>query len=117
MWGRRRYLGDINSASAQIRKAAERMAINAPMQGAVADMIKTAMIKVQRLIDEKYSDGQVKMISQVHDELMFEVSDDVVDDVIPKIKQIMEKVIELKVPVVVDSKIGDNWGDMTEIKD
>lgn len=116
IWGRRRYLGDINSASSQIRKAAERMAINAPMQGAVADMIKTAMIKVQCLIDKKYGDGQVKMISQVHDELMFEVREDVINDVVLEVKRIMENIIELKVPVIVDSKVGDNWGEMIEVK-
>jgi len=111
LFGRRRYLSDINSNNPQIKKAAERMAINAPIQGTAADMIKIAMAKVQDKIDKGY-EKEVKMLLQVHDELIFEVKENLVEKVSLEIKEIMEQVIKLKVPIVADVKAGDNWGEM-----
>lgn len=105
--GRRRYLPEINSSVMQVRKEAERMAVNTPLQGTAADMIKAAMIKVAEITDHK-----VKMLLQVHDELVFEIEERSVGETVPKIKEIMENVLELKVPIEVDAKVGDNWGEM-----
>ncbi|MCD4705737.1 DNA polymerase I, partial [bacterium] len=117
LFNRRRYLPDINSNMPQIQKAAERMAVNAPLQGTAADMIKIAMIKIQNLLDKKYQNSEIKMIIQVHDELIFEIKKDIDFSVIKAIKNIMENVIKLKVPIIVDAKIGDNWGEMKKITD
>lgn len=106
--GRRLYLPDINSKNAIRRKAAERAAINAPMQGTAADIIKRAMIAVDDwLLAQPSSD--VKMIMQVHDELVFEVRKTVADAVCQQIRQLMEGCMMLDVPLRVDVGIGDNW--------
>lgn len=112
LFGRRRYLPEINSSVVMVKKAAERMAINTPLQGTAADMIKIAMIEVERMIKKDYKPEEVKMILQVHDELLFEVKSVKVEELSSKIKNIMEGVIKLKVPVVVDVSAGENWGEM-----
>ncbi|MFH1412702.1 MAG: DNA polymerase I [bacterium] len=108
LFHRRRYLGDINSSMAMVRKSAERMAVNAPMQGSAADIIKVAMIQIDSLIQKKYKE-QIKMLLQVHDELIFEMDNDVIGKAVPLIKKIMESVIKLEVPIIVDVKKGKNW--------
>jgi DNA polymerase I len=114
LFQRRRTLPEINSSVIQVRKAAERMAINTPLQGTAADIIKVAMIEVQKMIEKEYGDN-LKMLLQVHDELVFEAKKDLVEDVAKKIKKIMEEVIKLKVPILVDVSIGDNWGEMERL--
>ncbi len=105
--GRRLYLPDLKSSRTFVRRAAERAAINAPMQGTNADIIKCAMIQLDRWIREVCP--QVRMIMQVHDELVFEIPKEMIDFAVPKIQSIMEKVIPLSVPLSVDVGIGDNW--------
>lgn len=114
LFGRRRILPEINSSVMQVRKAAERMAINTPLQGTAADIIKVAMVEVQKMIDKEYGQD-VKMLLQVHDELVFEAKKGLAENAAEKIKNIMEEVIELKVPIVVDASIGDNWGEMKNL--
>lgn len=115
--GRRRYLPEINSSVVQARKAAERMAVNTPLQGTAADMIKIAMIKIANMSEFKTNHAnEMRMILQVHDELVFEVRQETVTAAAKKIKKIMENVIKLKVPVVVDVSVGDNWGEMEEVR-
>jgi len=115
IFGRRRFLPEINSSVMMVRAGAERMAINTPLQGTAADMIKVAMIKTQDLIEKEYAEkDEVRMIMTVHDELVFEVKKDRIEEAAWKIKDIMENVVKLKVPVVVDVKIGANWGEMTD---
>ncbi|EER46863.1 DNA polymerase I [Actinobacillus minor NM305] len=104
--GRRLYLPEIKSSNAMRRKAAERVAINAPMQGTAADIIKIAMIGIDRII--QHSD-EIKMIMQVHDELVFEVREDKVEHYSALIKAEMEKAIQLSVPLIAEVGIGDNW--------
>ena len=104
--GRRLYLPEIKSSNAMRRKAAERVAINAPMQGTAADIIKIAMIGIDRVI--QHSD-EIKMIMQVHDELVFEVREDKVEHYSALIKAEMEKAIQLSVPLIAEVGIGDNW--------
>ncbi len=107
LFGRRLYLPEINSRNGMRRQAAERTAINAPMQGTAADIIKRAMLAVDSwILADK---PQLKMLMQVHDELVFEIHQDALQDSISKIKQLMEGAAELKVPLVVDVGTGANW--------
>lgn len=105
--GRRRYLKDINSGNATVRGFAERNAINAPVQGSSADMIKIAMI---RIFNEMEDQGlKSRMILQVHDELVFDTAKDELEKLKPIVAKCMKNAIELKVPVVVDMNTGGNW--------
>jgi DNA polymerase-1 len=108
--GRRRYIPDINSANRQVREAAERMAINMPVQGTSADIIKVAMINLYHEMEKKGLKS--KMLLQVHDELVFEVPDAEMSTLRKLVPSIMESAIKLSVPVKVDTKVGKNWGDM-----
>jgi DNA polymerase-1 len=107
LFGRRLYLPDINARNQQVRAGAERTAINAPMQGTAADIIKRAMLA----IDAWIRDGQpsVRMLMQVHDELVFEVDAPMIEAAISKIRTLMEGAADLKVPLVVDVGVGDDW--------
>ncbi|HCU71043.1 MAG TPA: DNA polymerase I [Candidatus Moranbacteria bacterium] len=109
--GRRRQISEINSPNFQVQNAAERMAINMPIQGLSADIVKLAMLESQELI-KKYSPEDVRMVLQVHDELIFEVKENLASDFAKKIKTAMEEAYKLKVPLVVDVKIGNNWGEV-----
>ncbi|MBS4035708.1 MAG: DNA polymerase I [Ignavibacterium sp.] len=106
---RRRYLRNINSNNRVVRQFEERVAINMPIQGTAADMIKLAMIKIHNELNKRKT--KTKMVLQVHDELLFDAHKDEVDELRPLIKELMEKALPLKVPVVVDTGIGDNWLD------
>ncbi|MCL6352847.1 DNA polymerase I [Pectobacterium polaris] len=105
--GRRLYLPDIHSRNAMARKGAERAAINAPMQGTAADIIKKAMIAIDDWLQK--DTPKVKMIMQVHDELVFEIHDSVIEESISKIKELMEGCMQLNVPLQVDIGTGMNW--------
>ena len=107
--GRRRYLKNINSNNRVVRQFEERVAINMPIQGTAADMIKIAMINIQKELEKRKT--KTKMVLQVHDELLFDTHKDEVDDLRPVIKKLMENAIPLDVPIVVDTGIGDNWLD------
>ena len=107
LFGRRLYLPDINGSNGQMRQAAERTAINAPMQGTAADIIKRAMVAVHRRIVE--DELAARMIMQVHDELVFEIVEDQVDAVTETIRDCMENAAELAVPLIVDVGVGYNW--------
>ncbi|WP_150467878.1 DNA polymerase I [Francisella sp. SYW-9] len=106
--GRRLYLPEISSKNVMQRNAAERAAINAPMQGTAADIIKKAMIEVNTMISQEYN-SQVKMVMQVHDELVFEIQRTKVEEISAKIKGIMEEAVKLSVPLEVNVDTGDNW--------
>ena len=107
LFGRRLYLPEIDSRNAALRQYAERTAINAPMQGTAADIIKRAMLSV----DEWLLRGEIdaKMIMQVHDELVFEINAQDVDVAVEKIKSLMSGAAELNVPLIVDVGVGNNW--------
>lgn len=105
--GRRRYLPDINSRNQVVRGAAERNAVNAPIQGSAADIIKIAMINIYNLL--KDNKLKTKMLLQVHDELIFDVPKNELDFVKPLIKKTMEEAYQFAVPLVVDLGIGKNW--------
>jgi DNA polymerase-1 len=105
--GRRRYFKDIKSGNATIRSNAERAAINSPIQGSAADMIKLAMVRIHGIMQGRRS----KMILQVHDELLFDLHQDECEELPPLIVEAMETAITLphEVPVRIDTGIGDNW--------
>ena len=106
---RRRYLNDINGRNAVMRGFAERNAINAPIQGSAADIIKKAMIDISHeLISKKMKS---KLLLQVHDELVFDVHKEEIESIKPIIKEKMEKAIQLKVPLTVEMEVASNWLD------
>ncbi|RMR46175.1 DNA polymerase I [Pseudomonas syringae pv. syringae] len=107
IFGRRLYLPDINAKNQSLRKGAERMAINAPMQGTAADIIKKAMVAVNGWLDESGLDARV--ILQVHDELVLEVREDLVDQISEQIRPHMSGAAELAVPLLVEVGVGNNW--------
>jgi DNA polymerase-1 len=107
VFGRRLYLPDINHRNGQRRQYAERTAINAPMQGTAADIIKRAMIATDQWLQE--ADNGIKLIMQVHDELVFEIPNKALKDAMPHINDCMTRVAELDVPLVVDMGSGKNW--------
>ncbi len=107
LFGRRLYLPEINSKNAILRQYAERTAINAPMQGTAADIIKRAMISVDNWLETENVDA--KMIMQVHDELVFEVKTEQIDSAIEIIRTLMNSAADLTVPLIVDVGVGDNW--------
>ncbi len=111
LFGRRRYLPEINSQAPQFIAMAERMAVNTPIQGTAADIMKKAMANIHNVLPK-----DVKMILQVHDELVFEVPQDMVDEISKVIKEEMESVEKLRVPIVAEIKVGRSWGEMQEIK-
>ncbi|MBM4448978.1 MAG: DNA polymerase I, partial [Chloroflexi bacterium] len=108
--GRRRFIPEINSANRQVREAAERMAINMPVQGTSADIIKVAMLNLDREMNQKKLQSQ--MLLQVHDELVFEVPDAEMPTMQQLVPQVMSSALELSVPLKVDIKKGQNWGEM-----
>lgn len=109
VFGRRLYLPEINASNGLRRKGAERAAINAPMQGTAADIIKKAMIDVAAWMDSLEKQDDIIMIMQVHDELVFEIREDKLDSYIPKICEVMEQAVKLDVPLIVEAGVGINW--------
>ncbi|WP_287908365.1 DNA polymerase I [Acinetobacter sp.] len=105
--GRRLYTPDIDARNMMVRKGAERAAINAPLQGSAAEIIKMAMIEVDKILPK----DQAKLLLQVHDELVFEVDEAVADQMAEQIKDVMQKVVTLSVPLVVEVGQGKNWGE------
>src|SRR3990167_3603815 len=112
--GFRRYLIELKQGNFRVRAAGERQAINAPVQGTAADIIKAAMMTISNKL--QVTGYKTKMILQVHDELVFEVPDKEVEQVKPIIKDLMENTFKLSVPVEVEIKIGQNWGQMKPLK-
>ena len=111
--GRRRAIPDLRSPNFQLRSAAERMAINFPMQSLAADIIKIAMVRLQREIEADHIEG--RMLLQVHDELLFEVPESEVDQFAEKVPRIMTGAYELETGIEVETKVGSNWADMKKL--
>jgi len=107
LFNRRRYLPEIHSKNFNVRQFAERIAINTPIQGTAADMIKVAMIKIHR----KMAGMRSKMVLQVHDELVFDAHKDELESLKVTVVEGMEKAMKIKVPIVVDVGVGENWLD------
>ncbi|MFA5776970.1 MAG: DNA polymerase I [Parcubacteria group bacterium] len=107
--GRRRNISEINSPNFQVAQGAERMAINMPIQGLAADIVKLAMIKIY---DEYKNNSDVRMILQIHDEIILEANENIASEVSLRVKALMESVFKLKVPLIADVSVGDNWGEI-----
>ncbi len=114
LFNRRRYLPGINSKYRNVREFSERAAINTPIQGSAADLIKVSMIKVERFLEEELP--LAKLVLQIHDELLIEAPEEDKDKLLKGVKEIMEGCINLEVPLKVDVKIGKDWRDMEEQK-
>lgn len=118
-FGRRRYFEGLKSKLPFIRAAAERMAINAPIQGTEADVVKIAMIRIQKYIEDKKLADSVRILMQVHDEIVIEAKDAVVKKIVPDIKEIMEGIIPPKdihgITLTAEAKVGENWGEMERL--
>lgn len=106
--GRRRYIPDIKASNRQVREAAERMAVNMPVQGTAADILKVAMVRLDDQIQRQTTEA--KMILQIHDELIFEVPEAEIDQVMNWVQEIMPEAMSLKVPLKVEMKTGSSWG-------
>lgn len=119
LFGRRRYFEGIKSSLPFIRAQAERMAINAPIQGTLADISKLAMVRVSKWIEEEKLKGKLDLLLQIHDELIFEVDEDYIEKVSPKIREIMENVLSEEqkkgVPIIVEGAVGKSWGEMKSL--
>jgi len=115
IFGRKRILPEIKSLDSRIRSAAERMAKNLPVQGSSADIMKMAMVKIDKILSSYQEEA--KMILQIHDELLFEIKEEKVLKIAKNIKRIMESVIKLEVPLEVEIKIGNNWGELKNLKE
>jgi len=110
---RRRYLSDILSRNRTIREGAERIAINAPIQGAAADIIKIAMLRIHRQLPPSLR--EMEMILQIHDELLFELPRELVPEAAHRVREIMEQAYPLSVPLSVSIGSGPNWQDLTDV--
>ncbi len=109
LYGRRRYLRNINSKNRVVQQFEARVAINMPIQGSAADMIKLAMIKIHKMLEKKKA--KTKMVLQVHDELVFDAHKDEVDELRPLIVKLMENALPVNVPVIAETGVGNNWLD------
>jgi DNA polymerase-1 len=107
VFGRKRYFPEFFSGKPQLVSQAERMALNLTLQGLAADIIKKAMIK----IDQEFGE-EIRMVLQIHDELLFEVKDEIIDKVAPRIKEIMEKVYQEEIPLLIEVSKGKNWAEL-----
>jgi DNA polymerase-1 len=111
LFGRRRYIPELNVSNFQLRSAAERMAVNHPVQGTAADLMKMAMIEIDKKL-AGYLKEDVLMLLQVHDELVFEVKEGLAEEVGKIIKKAMENVIKLRVPIIAEVHTAKNWGEI-----
>ncbi|MDI6882932.1 MAG: DNA polymerase [Patescibacteria group bacterium] len=118
IFGRKRFLKEINSIDPRIRAQAERIAVNLPTQGTSADIVKMAMVEIDSRIKSEFgskAEQIVKMVLQIHDELLFEVKEDKIKEIAPKIKEIMENVAKTVAPLKVELKVGKNWGELENL--
>ena len=107
MYGRKRYIPELTSSNYNVRQGAERIALNTPIQGSAADLIKLAMIRVEKALEEQFP--QAKLLLQVHDELIVECPEEIAPRVAELVSREMEQVAELKVPLLAEAKIGKSW--------
>ncbi|PIR84162.1 hypothetical protein COU18_00190 [Candidatus Kaiserbacteria bacterium CG10_big_fil_rev_8_21_14_0_10_51_14] len=119
LFGRRRYFPALKSSIPGLKAQAERMAMNAPMQGTQSDIIKLAMVEADALIEKKNWRGKVELMLQVHDELVYEIDEKIAEEVVPAIRGVMEAVAPIEklsdVPIIAEAAVGKNWGTMTTL--
>jgi DNA polymerase-1 len=110
--GRKRQLNEIYSSIPEMVRQAERMAINFPVQSMTSDITKMAMIEIHQYIQKKYEKGEIKILLQVHDEIVLEAKENIAEKAAGELKEIMESIYKLDAPLVAEAKIGDNWKDL-----
>lgn len=119
LFGRRRQFPEMKSPLPYVRAQAERMAINAPVQGTQADVIKLAMTRIDDMLEKDHKEGDARLLLQVHDELVYEVRDEKVKQIAPQIEHIMESILTPEeannVPVIAEARVGANWGEMQKL--
>lgn len=115
IFGRKRFLPLLGGLG-RIARGQERIALNMPIQGLAADIIKISMIKIQELIKVKHIEGDIKTLIQIHDELILEAKSEIIKELAPLFKNIMENTVKLEVPLKVDIRIGNKWGEMEELR-
>ncbi len=119
LFGRRRYFPEFKSTMAGLRASAERMAINAPIQGTQSDIIKLAMVEADALIEKEGWRTSARLLLQVHDELVYEVVERDVGKIVPRLRHVMESVVTKEqlsgVPIVAEASVGKNWGDLKKL--
>lgn len=116
IFGRKRFFPEIKSPIEYIRKEAERMAVNAPIQGSAADFIKIAMVRIDNFLNQKKLKEDIRLLLQIHDELLFETKEEYIEEIAPQIAEIMENVYKNDIPIKVNVLVGKNWEDMIEYK-
>jgi DNA polymerase-1 len=120
LFGRRRQFPEMKSPLPYVRAQAERMAINAPIQGTQSDVIKLAMVKIDAMLTEENAQNDAHLLLQVHDELVYEVRDERVKELAPKIENLMETILTPteanNVPVIAEARVGENWGEMKPLQ-
>ena len=120
LFGRRRQFPEMKSPLPYVRAQAERMAINAPLQGTQADIIKLAMVRATKVLEDMDADADARLLLQVHDELVYEIREGRVEELAQKIKEVMESVLPLAetngVPIIAAAKVGKNWGEMQSLE-
>lgn len=116
LFGRKRYFPEIKSAVEYVRKEAERMAVNAPLQGTAADLIKLAMVRIDEVLEKKSLKPKARLLLQIHDELLFEIEKGSIEKAVPEIKKIMEGIYGGDIPIETSVVVGKNWEDMVEYK-
>ncbi|MEX0917413.1 MAG: DNA polymerase [Candidatus Paceibacterota bacterium] len=118
-FGRKRYFEGISSSLPYVRAQAERMAINAPIQGTSADIIRIAMVRIDEMLKKKKYEGDAHLVLQIHDELVYEIKEEKEKEIAEEIETIMENIIDVKetsgVPIIVDAHVGKNWGEMKKL--
>ncbi len=112
IWGRRRYLPDLLSPNPTLRRAAERMAINFPVQGTAADIMKVAMINVDHWLANNFTWTEARLVLQIHDEILIEASNKLIDKITATVPSLMTEIIALSVPLVVSTTVGDSWAEL-----
>lgn len=112
VWGRRRYLPDLENLNPSLQRAAERMAVNLPIQGTAADIMKAAMIRVNNWLNQNFSSDEVRMILQIHDEIIIEAKIELIEKIKNEIPNLMTEVIDLAVPLAVSNDNGENWAEL-----
>ena len=120
LFGRRRYFPGFKSPLMQMRAQAERMAMNAPIQGTQSDIMKLAMVEAEKVIKDKKWEKRVKLVMQVHDELVYELDEKIAEEAALEIKKVMEEIVPVAklsgVPIKAEAKIGKHWGEMKKLE-
>jgi len=113
LFGRKRFIPEINSNIERIKREGERKALNFPIQGSAADLIKLSMVKIDEYLQKNNLIEKAKLILQIHDELIFEIKEEAASKIVPEIQKIMEEIHSLRIPLKTEIKSGNNWAELS----